>query len=493
MCKAKQQGGQRCFAHAAARFAAVCRQAGIEAYSAPCTVADDHRNRYKAALVDVASTPKGSKNLRAVLATWPPGHPVRRDLESVFREGVQQRDRRDAHYQQWRAANDLPSTRRDMCDQANWNVPEGAPRCPVCGQYLSPNDGHSCPPRLTMLPATAPATHPTRLPQTTTHTQPATLPMMVPLRYVTGSDFSRLAADMDHEEPGSDATTSYLDAFDYGDPTPHGTDTPPPAAQHAVLDMMQTHIDHANATGAPYLPCTRYLRSLAKHETVQDLTDEIRQLDPTISPADAEREANDAVATWANNYSHTEHGDNTLAAYHNAARLLANGDNPLGATSYIDGSYGAAVVVVAQYRLTQQWLADHNIKEVTVYRGLAFWNGHEELDPYFDAFRPPQPTVGHPRQHRWTPQWVPVDDIDTNGHATITATGDQPMSSYSDSYDVAHIFASNPERENGYILSTTVPAERIVSMPRTGMGCLTEREVVVLSGPGVWRIERIER
>jgi Dinitrogenase reductase ADP-ribosyltransferase (DRAT) len=64
--------------------------------------------------------------------------------------------------------------------------------------------------------------------------------------------------------------------------------------------------------------------------------------------------------------------------------------------------------------------------------------------------------------------------------------GLNPVSSFSLSSDTARTFAessSDAFGEHGYILETTVPAERIFSTSFTGPGCLGETEMIVTGGP----------
>jgi len=61
---------------------------------------------------------------------------------------------------------------------------------------------------------------------------------------------------------------------------------------------------------------------------------------------------------------------------------------------------------------------------------------------------------------------------------TIRVTSN-PASSWSLNREIAAIFASS---NNGVVHHSNVPAERILSFPRTGSGCLDEEELVVLGG-----------
>ncbi len=87
----------------------------------------------------------------------------------------------------------------------------------------------------------------------------------------------------------------------------------------------------------------------------------------------------------------------------------------------------------AQYDATQKYFKDKNIKEVLVYRGCGL-----------------------------SPKGKIVSSL-------------QPLSSFSLDYDVARRFPGN-------VMATRVPVEKILSHPRTGFGCTSESEVVVLGG-----------
>jgi len=117
--------------------------------------------------------------------------------------------------------------------------------------------------------------------------------------------------------------------------------------------------------------------------------------------------------------------------------------------------------LAAMYENTQTMLREAGIKEVTLYRGVE--NG---VIPYI------------------------VDETSDSGYtlpsrATTTAN---PVSSWSLSEDTARMFANIESGSvmhyegGGAVLVATFPADRIFSTPKTGLGCLSEAEVVVLGG-----------
>lgn len=97
----------------------------------------------------------------------------------------------------------------------------------------------------------------------------------------------------------------------------------------------------------------------------------------------------------------------------------------------------------AEYNKTQQWLEDRGIKEVAVYRGMGRALGRQNY-------------VG--------------------GATTL-----QPMSSFSTSLSTAKGFVSGglPKYKQN-VLASVVPAKSIISTCRSGRGCWSESEVVVL-------------
>jgi hypothetical protein len=96
----------------------------------------------------------------------------------------------------------------------------------------------------------------------------------------------------------------------------------------------------------------------------------------------------------------------------------------------------------AQYDATQADLAARGITEVTVYRGTGVQGVSE-------------------------------------GSVTL-----RPASSWSSDPSTAREFAATAADQDGNaaVLAATVPASRVLSTPSTGVGCLSEDEVVLLGG-----------
>ena len=93
------------------------------------------------------------------------------------------------------------------------------------------------------------------------------------------------------------------------------------------------------------------------------------------------------------------------------------------------------------YTDTQRELANHGIKEVTVYRGMKTASKEIKL-----------------------------------GQSLVDAAYKMnPLSSFSTSFSMAKAFGK-------WVFATSVPAERIFSWPHTGPGCNDEKELLVIGG-----------
>lgn len=115
----------------------------------------------------------------------------------------------------------------------------------------------------------------------------------------------------------------------------------------------------------------------------------------------------------------------------------------------------------AQYHETQVRLAAAGITEIPLYRGMRF------LHPDEAGEAPPAPDWA---RHNGTAQ-VPL----------------RPLSSFSADFGVAQQFADSTHA-TGVVLSGVVPADRVLSTPRTGVGDLNASEIVLLASPGEWRV-----
>lgn len=110
----------------------------------------------------------------------------------------------------------------------------------------------------------------------------------------------------------------------------------------------------------------------------------------------------------------------------------------------------------AMYDDTQEKLAAAGIDNVVLFRGMNWPTPTPGLD-----YNPPLKT---------TPEWA-----QTEGVKTVNLN---PMSSWAAWDQTAYEFGSN-----GVVLAAEFPASRIISTARTGNGCLSEFEYIVLGGP----------
>jgi len=111
---------------------------------------------------------------------------------------------------------------------------------------------------------------------------------------------------------------------------------------------------------------------------------------------------------------------------------------------------GRKAFLQAQYDATQDYLKKNNIKEVIVYRG--YEGKRSKLEG--------------------------GNDVEVNL---------QPLSSFSISPIVANSFAMGnhagyPTSQHPSVIASIVPAKKIFALPNTGIGCTSEKEVVVLGG-----------
>lgn len=128
---------------------------------------------------------------------------------------------------------------------------------------------------------------------------------------------------------------------------------------------------------------------------------------------------------------------------------------------------GLRSFVRAQYENTQNWLKANGVKEVRLYRGMSF-----------------------PQTWEYAPDLARFVDVESTNPFPAgfgrTAISMQPASSFAFDFHQANQFTQGVTgegtRENGAVVATLVPAERILSTARTGWGALIEAEVVVIGG-----------
>jgi len=103
------------------------------------------------------------------------------------------------------------------------------------------------------------------------------------------------------------------------------------------------------------------------------------------------------------------------------------------------------------YNETQEWLKQWGVTHIPLYRGVSLPKDE------FDAIA----------------EWGGTIAFDDNALSSWSLSS-------SVAQDFADTYASREERKTGVVLSALVPIERILSTPFTGLGCLEEREFVVI-------------
>jgi hypothetical protein len=143
--------------------------------------------------------------------------------------------------------------------------------------------------------------------------------------------------------------------------------------------------------------------------------------------------------------------------------------------------------VRAQYDQTQQMLSDMGVSEVGLHRGIRVKDDDAVALFGAETFFVKMDDAGSqfadsPHGMR-RPYGMESPDVKRG------PVGQRPMSSWSTSMEQADRFTSgitltNDERKNTtpLIMSARIPASKIIATPFTGVGCLTEQEVVTLSG-----------
>jgi hypothetical protein len=123
--------------------------------------------------------------------------------------------------------------------------------------------------------------------------------------------------------------------------------------------------------------------------------------------------------------------------------------------------------VRAQYDLTQRELKEAGITHVTLHRGMR-WDSQSRV-PDWAKFCPPG-------------SYGTTSTVAPGSVVSLKNSDWRPLSSWSHSASQAGSFYSGGTY--GTKIKAAIPAERILSTPRTGNGCLSEREWVVLATPG---------
>lgn len=525
VCKSKGEGGQRCFAHAAARLDRI--QATVDRLTGPAedTPAGAHmRAKLREAHIDVATTAKGYANLEQQRA-------AHEQLgEDAAAAELQRLLVRAAARRRARVAGDNAAT----VDDGDWIAsPPTGPRCERCGQFTA-GPAHACPPVLVRArqvrqhAARAEPSHPTHWPAAVRAGRLAEAAFYEPVDY-TDDDLAAIVAvchDPDYgtplDEPAFDlgqlrdtdidpfsdplvrqrmeeALRRGLDAAYEDEFTEDGVVMPISLYQGALEPWARPLKRAAATTIADHLagvPNTELFDATDLHALTHpgeyEWSDTGRALiyrprdgggapsavgGATTNTAAAgsfqsysgqdvrhrgrQIIASQTLARWALGDNGTDNSD--VQELHQAADdIFMRGGGPPAETL---AQTRARALLRAQYDATQQWFADRGISEIAVSRGMKWAAGQQ------------------------APTWVPdTKDATDDGQVPLNV-----LSSFSTRTDVASFFADRELYEDtvSVRIHGTVPVSRIVATPRTGFGCLAEAEVVVLDGPGQWTIERV--
>jgi hypothetical protein len=136
-----------------------------------------------------------------------------------------------------------------------------------------------------------------------------------------------------------------------------------------------------------------------------------------------------------------------LGKYEQTYNLSANPNEVFrlrGIEETVANSSAIREVIRAQYEATQDYFKSQGIKEITLHRGFISEAGVKSSDS---------------------------EDLNL-----------QPASSFSMNRKTAEMFADNLSSNISGVATVTVPVSRILCTAMTGMGCITEQEVVVLGG-----------
>lgn len=125
---------------------------------------------------------------------------------------------------------------------------------------------------------------------------------------------------------------------------------------------------------------------------------------------------------------------------------------PSSVKPYVDEMYKSKgplfeAIVRSEYKATQEWFAQHGIKEVVLHRGMALDHGSKTGD--------------------------------------VVNAQMYPLSSWTEYFGEAKHFSKTygDKTKKSIVLSTRVPVEMIQSIPLTGRGCLLEYEFVLIGKP----------
>jgi hypothetical protein len=471
VCRSKAEGGQRCFGSAADTY-----QQALDRYE---TAAGGD-------LSDLSRSAQRLADAEVTLADVRGDHRAARRYRRALTRGAARRAANDAAAR--RATGAPPS------DPTRWAEARGD-RCRVCGQFIAAT--HRCPSLLTT-PAPAPSTpdvagaHRSRI--------AAGQIFDIELTGDAADAFEdRYGSTADPDAMLADALNELVDPF-HDEVNSGGLEPWAQAAKANVVDQLLEHTrDVPDADlltpalcavladpRAVFYETTKGRLAICDptdpewpHPTNADIDAEDEPLSPDRAREVARREAlSGTVAEWA--YGFSADSDSTAWHFQTAAQELLG--NPTHTTlSEEQGQWHrlhlarARAVTTAQYALTQKFFAEAGITEVTVHRGMG-WG--EDVTHGGDSSRA-------------TPNWYDPASANPDDPAATyrREIPMNPVSSFTLDHRVAELFSRcNGDAEVSAVISGTVPVSRILSTPRTGIGCLAESEMIVLAGPGEWQV-----
>lgn len=261
------------------------------------------------------------------------------------------------------------------------------------------------------------------------------------------------------------------------------------AAKQQVAAALTARLDHLpdevllDPAVARALTTSAWTAETDNHGTVEYTADpngEIPAGDPRPRAYQRQVVVARLVSRWAGTSNDTDAG--ALAMQEAAAAefgLSGHRDWPLSPEmrAQVDAVHAEQGPVLraflrAQYDETQARLAAAGITEVTLHRGMRFDH-------------PTDPTSGTPESSSATYDLPPPPDWAADGGTAEVPL--RPLSSFSANPGTGALFADQ-SHGTGVVLSGTVPADRILATPRSGVGSLAEAEFVTLAGPGQWRV-----
>lgn len=140
---------------------------------------------------------------------------------------------------------------------------------------------------------------------------------------------------------------------------------------------------------------------------------------------------------------------------------------PIGNKFYAENGDEIRKVVRGQYDLTQQDLASAGITQARLFRGLSFDSARD------------------------VPSWLKGPDGSILPAGSEADLNMRPVESWTPDAGDASLFTSGSQR--GVMIESDVPADRILSTPKSGFGSLGENEYTVLATSGQTRLVHVKQ